>query len=826
METGNFPERRGSLVEETKEPKSHIPVRLNILFLIVFLFFAAIILRLAFVQLVEGEQYRHELEKFSIRELPIPAPRGRIMDKNGEVLVSNKPVYTVQYVEEQGQDIDEEKVADRLAKILIPDIGKTGTDKELLKKTIDLGSTLPIAFNNEETNALKSRVAAKLQAVPKQEAVDSMSDFELVKTALYVGLRVRSPFDDKQRKDVIKKLNANNKSAEKALTEDNVSDFELLKMAISANMQLTLTLDKEDRDALSKEVKAQIRKLPAPNGLSDKSDMELLRYASLFELDVQLPLKPEQRQFQWHKLSLLQEMRSPQMASYIPRRVKVNITDNEMFQIEERRTELPGISVVLEPVRQIFRDPDGSAFGTHFLGYINAIRPESLKEYQAQGYNAIDRVGVTGLESSYERYLRGKDGVMDVFVNKNSETVKKEMRPGREPEPGNDLVLAMDWRYQSKVEAILKEEVEAFKKRPTTPKEFKDAHVLVMNPNTGEILAMASYPDYDLNLYYDRKAFNENYTSLILPNESNRFIYTPYPPASTYKPLSVMIALQEGLTTPSEPINDRGGLNVGTSYKRNWKPGGHGIVNARRALQVSNNTYMYEMAIRLARKGKEGWEKQFSVLDYYNAQFGLGVKTGIDLPGEKTGWENPNLYYGNLADAMIGQYDLFTPIQIGQYVSTIANGGYRVRPHLVKEIRKGTTDPKQQGQTLAQIEPQVLNRVNIDPKYIQVVKEGMRMVTQPGGTVQRFNGLPFAVAAKSGTAQTGKSAENALVVGFAPYEKPQLVFVVVAPNSLRDGTSSSDATGPIARRLLEAYNELNPGVLTNGVPIPNPPSSK
>ncbi|KZE46834.1 penicillin-binding protein [Brevibacillus parabrevis] len=816
-------------MEETKESKSHIPVRLNILFLIVFLFFAAIILRLAFVQLVEGEQYRHELEKFSIRELPIPAPRGRIMDKNGEVLVSNKPVYTVQYVEEQGQDIDEEKVADRLAKILIPDIGKTGTDKELLKKTIDLGSTLPVAFNNEETNALKSRVAAKLQAVPKQEAVDSMSDFELVKTALYVGLRVRSPFDDKQRKDVIKKLNANNKSAEKALTEDNVSDFELLKMAISANMQLTLTLDKEDRDALSKEVKAQIRKLPAPNGLSDKSDMELLRYASLFELDVQLPLKPEQRQFQWHKLSLLQEMRSPQMASYIPRRVKVNITDNEMFQIEERRTELPGISVVLEPVRQIFRDPDGSAFGTHFLGYINAIRPESLKEYQAQGYNAIDRIGVTGLESSYERYLRGKDGVMDVFVNKNSETVKKEMRPGREPEPGNDLVLAMDWRYQSRVEAILKEEVEAYKKRPTTPKEFKDAHVLVMNPNTGEILAMASYPDYDLNLYYDRKAFNENYTSLILPNESNRFIYTPYPPASTYKPLSVMIALQEGLTTPSETIYDTGGLNVGVgknSYKRNWKSGGHGIVNARRALQVSNNTYMYEMAIRLGRKGKEGWEKQFSVLDYYNAQFGLGVKTGIDLPGEKTGWENPNLYYGNLADAMIGQYDLFTPIQIGQYVSTIANGGYRVRPHLVKEIRKGTTDPKQKGQTLAQIEPQVLNRVNVDPKYIQVVKEGMRMVTQPGGTVQRFNGLPFAVAAKSGTAQTGRSAENALVVGFAPYEKPQLVFVVVAPNSLRDGTSSSDATGPIARRLLEAYNELNPGVLTNGVPIPNPPSSK
>lgn len=805
-------------MEETKEKKSHIPFRLNILFLIVFLFFAAIILRLAYVQLVEGEQYRHELEKFSIRELPIPAPRGRILDKNGEVLVSNKPVYTVQYVEEQGQDIDEEKVADRLAKILIPDDTKVGTDKELLKKTIELRSTLPVSFDVQKTKELQALVIPKLQKVPKLEDVDQMTDFQLVKSALYVGLRVRSPFDDKQRTEVANKLKATSKSPEKSAEIDKLSDLELLKQAIQANVQFKLVLDKEDRADLIKEVKAQIRQLPSPSELSDKSDMDLLRYASLFDLDVPLPLTEEQRKFQWHKLSLLQEMRSPQMASYIPRRVKVNITPREMFQIAERRTELPGISVELEPVRQIHVETDGTdGFGTHFLGYINAIRPENLKEYQAQGYNAIDRVGVTGLESYYERYLRGKDGKMEVHVNKNSETVEKTMKQA--PEPGNDLVLAMDMRFQSKVEAILKEEVEAYKKKASTPKDFKEAHVLVMNPNTGEILAMASYPDYDLNLYYDRKKFNEAYSKTILPNESNRFIYTPYPPASTYKPMSVMIALQEGLTTPGEIINDRGGLNVGTSYKRNWKPGGHGPVNARRALQVSNNTYMYEMAIRLANKGAGNWEKQFSVLDYYNAQFGLGVKTGIDLPGEQTGWENPYLYYGNLADAMIGQYDLFTPMQIAQYISTIANGGYRIRPHLVKEIRRGTTDPSKQGQTLTLIEPQVLNRVNIDPKHLQVVREGMRMVTQPGGTaVRTFQGLPFTVAAKTGTAQTGRPAENALLVGFAPYENPQVVFVVVAPNSLRDGTSSSDATGPVARRLLEAYNEMNPGVLTPAAP--------
>jgi penicillin-binding protein A len=800
-------------VDEKKEQQSDIPVRLNVLFLLVFLFFAAIILRLAYVQLVEGEQYRHELEKFSIRELPISAPRGRILDRNGEVLVSNKPVYTVTYVEEQGQEIDEEKVADRLARILTMDGLKMGTDKELLKKTVELGSTLPVAFGPEDTDKLIARIVPKLKQVPKVSQIDSMSDFQLVKTALYVGLHVRSPFDDAARKNALSLLKAKLNDPGQRSTMDEMSDTELLKYAIASSVELKLTLDKEYRDDLIKQVKYQINILPNPEDLKQKSDTELLRYAAIFDLDVKLPLNDQQRQFQWHKLSLLQEMRSPHMPSYIPRRVKVNISDQERYQIEERLSELPGISVVLEPVRKIIEDADKTPFGTNFLGYINAIKPEQLKEYQAQGYNPFDRVGVTGLEAYYERYLRGKDGVMEVHVNKNSETVEKRM--SREPEPGDDLVLAMDWRFQSKVEAILKEEFLKFKSKPSTPKEFKEAHVLVMNPNTGEILAMASYPDYDLNWYYDRKKFNEVYASVILPNEANRFIYTPFPPASTFKPLSVMIALNEGLTTPNETIIDRGGLKVGKSYKRNWKPGGHGAVNARRALAVSNNTYMYEMAVRLAGRAKNHWSEQFSVLDYYNAQFGLGVKTGIDLPGEKTGWKNPYTYYGNLADAFIGQYDLFTPIQIAQYVSAIANGGYRVRPHLVNEIRRGTTDPKQPGQTLTVIEPEVLNRVNVDPKYIQVVKEGMLAVTKPGGTASRtFQGLPFNVGAKTGTAQTGRKAENALLVGFAPYEKPQLVFVVLAPDSLRDGTSSSDATGPIARRLLEAYNEMYPGVLT------------
>ncbi|NGQ94307.1 penicillin-binding protein [Brevibacillus sp. SYP-B805] len=804
---------------EKKEHLSHIPTRLNILFFIVFLFFAAIILRLAFVQLVEGEQYKHALEKYSTRELPIAAPRGRILDRNGEVLVSNKPVYTVTYVEEQNQSIDEEEVADKLARILNMDGEKTGTDKELLKLALDLQATLPVAFGPKETEKLIAQIEPKLKALPTVAQVDALDNRQLVKTASAVGLKARVTLDSKDRELIKNSLKGTvkNKAAGQPAVLAEIPDSELLKYALQANLPFKISFTSEERDGLIKEVKAQLRMLPDPASLREKSDMDLLRYAAMLDIDVPLPLTDQQRRFQWHKLNILKEMRSYNIASYIPRRVKVNISEKEMFMIEERRNELPGVSVVLEPIRQIREEADGTTVGTHFLGYIKPIPPDQVEEYKAQGYNPFDQVGITNLEKYYERYLRGKDGVMEVHVNKDSETIEKRERQA--PQPGDDLVLALDWRFQSRVEQILKTNFEAMKKNPAYPKEMKDAHALVMDPNTGEILAMASYPDYNLNWYYDRKTFNEKWETQILPNEANRFIGSAYPPGSTVKPISVMLALQEKLTTPNETIFDRGGLKVGNVFMRNWKAGGHGPVNARRALQVSNNTYMYEMAVRFARRAKNSYKEQFSVLDFYNAQFGLGVKTGVDLPYESSGWENPNDYYGNLAHAFIGQYDLFTPMQLGQYVCTIANGGYRIRPHFVREIREGSNDPKKPGKTLMKFEPEVLNKIQIDPQWLKLAQEGMHMVTLPGGTASRaFAGLPFNVAAKTGTAQTGKRTDNALLIGYAPYEHPKVAFVVIIPNGLLEGAHSSDASGPIARQILEAYNELYPGELTGQKP--------
>ena len=789
-------------MEEQKPEQSHIPARLNMLFLIVFIFFAAIILRLAYVQLVEGEQYKHDLELYSTRELPIPAPRGRILDRNGEVLVSNKPVYTVTYVEEQGQQIDEEKVAEKLASIL--QMGdQPGTDEELLKKAVELNTALPVAFGPEETAKLIARLTERLNQLPKSDEIAALSDAQLVRAAILVGMRTSPSLPEEQLAQLKQKLAA-------VLTKadlEQLSVYNLLKTAIQQNIDFSVRLEETDRAVLSEELKTQLAKLPAPAQLKTWSDMDLLRLASRFELDVTLPLDDEQRKFQWNKLTILQEMRSYELPSYVPRRVKVNITQNEMAKIVERRTELPGVDVIVEPMRQIKEDNDG-AFATHILGSTVAIRSDQLEEYLARGYSPTDRVGELGLELYYEEQLRGKDGVMEVHVNKNSETVEKRMR--LPAEPGNDLVLAMDWRFQSKVEEILETSIKEIQRDPKKGKNITEAHAIVMNPNTGEILAMATYPDYNLNWHYNREEFNKRYYDEILPHQRNDLIQAAYAPGSTVKPISVMLALQEGLTTPSEIIYDRGGLTVGNVYMRNWKASGHGAVDARRALQVSNNTYMYTMAMRLADKAysqNKSYKTQFAVLDYYNAQFGLGVKTGVDLPGEISGWFSEYSYLGNLAHAFIGQYDNFTPMQLAQYVSTIANGGYRLRPHLVKEIRKGTTDPNQPGPVLTTIKPEVLNRIDIDPRWLKVAQEGMRMVTQPGGTAYySFRGLPFTVAAKTGTAQTGTTEDNALIIGYAPYENPQVAFVVIVPK----GGHGSDASGPIARKILEAYHELYP----------------
>ncbi|AIG27375.1 penicillin-binding protein H [Brevibacillus laterosporus LMG 15441] len=780
--------------EQQRKKDPEIVFRVNIMFLAVFICFVVVILRLAYVQVVQGELFAQELEKYSLKELPIPAPRGHILDRNGVVLVDNKPVFTVKFMDRPEEKINKESVAEELATLLDWKQEERGDDKKLADLGIQLQASFPIILSFEQRQRLRTQIQTKLDALPSLEKMELLQSVELLRLAKEVHIPIKYAFTDVERTKALELLR---KKTGKTLSyEQGANDRVLLGELLQQQIPFPYHLEKKQSDDLVRKIKSSIEILRA-TPVTKQSDRKLIENARFFFLDVNLGLSGIQREQTWRKLLVLERMVGMGVPAFMPRQIKRNITAAEDARIEERLARFPGVYVEVEPLRKVKTDANGGPLATHILGYINSIDPRFVKEYKSKQYSGNELVGVAGLENYYESQLRGKTGAMTVQVNRNSEFVNETIK--RVAEPGNDLILTLDWRFQDKVEEILHKNL--------SQKNLKVGHAVVMSPDTGEILALANYPDYDLNLYYDRETFSKVYKTDIWPYEDNKITRGAYAPGSTVKPISVMLALQEGLVTPSETIIDRGGLLVGNRFKNNWLRSGHGAVDARRALQVSNNTYMYEMGLRLARKGnREGkhYSEQFNVLDYYNSQFGLGVKTGIDLPGEKAGYLANDKYLGNLVDAFIGQYNSFTPMQLCQYVSTIANGGYRIKPHLVKEIRKGASNPTERI-TLTKVEPYVLNKVDIDPKWIKVVQEGMAKVTQPNGTAYRnFKGFPFPVAAKTGTAQTGGNADNALIVGYAPVKNPQIAFAVVVPG----GGHGADMSGVIAKQILEEYVKM------------------
>ncbi|GAB6934402.1 penicillin-binding protein 2 [Calditerricola yamamurae] len=653
-------ERREQPSEEQRPLLTRINRRFNILFFVAFLFFAALVLRLAIVQLVHGEQYAREAEANSMKRIPITAPRGWIVDRNGEVLVNNEPVYTVTFLESEGQRIDYDEVADRLARLLDSDVDDPAK-------------------------------------VPLSEVKERLSKME------------------------------------------------------------------------------KYRDQPLP------TDEAALRH--LLE-----------------KETILEAMRSGYR--FMPHRIKEGLSVEEVARVSENLDRLPGVRLVVESKRNYKR----GAFLTHVLGYTKPIDAKNKEYYLARGYQIDDKVGTSGLEAYYETQLHGQDGVMEVKVDKNGRTV--EMREVAPPKRGHDLVLTIDARFQDAVERILEEEVKRLRKKGADKAD--KAIAIAMNPNTGEILAMATYPDYDLNLYnLSGKEFSEAWKTHIKGRERNEAVYGTFSPGSTIKPATVLLGLQKGLVSPNETVYCRGVMMIGNRAFRDFQSRAHGAVNARTALQKSCNTYMYEMALRLART-QTHYKDAFPEMDTFYAQFGLGVRTGIDLPGENMGWRSTYTELGNLAHYAIGQYHAYTPIQLLQYVSTIANGGYRMRPYLVKEIRGESEQTEGLGPVLMARKPEVLGRVEVDPQYLQVVREGMRLATQKGGTAAgAFAGFPVPVGVKTGTVQvdTKRGIDNALMIGFAPFDKPEIAFVVIVTD-VPKGYTGGSAAGPIARRMLEAYFNL------------------
>jgi len=480
---------------------------------------------------------------------------------------------------------------------------------------------------------------------------------------------------------------------------------------------------------------------------------------------------------------------------YEPVRIKVDVTNDVLVKIEEHNLELPGVIIEEQPVRDYLNGD----FASHVFGYVGEINASELEQMRDQGYSVGDIIGKTGLEKQFDKILRGIDGGQQVEVDAFGRPIN--ILGNKPPVAGDDLYLTIDAKIQKAAEEALDATMlEVQKSFPNA----KAAAVVAMDPRSGAILAMASKPSYDPNLFVGgiNKEELPIYQQLMTdPNKPmiNRAIRGEYPPGSTFKMITALAALEEGKITKDDIINDANGVYWRIAPKKCWKRGGHGPVNLAKAIGYSCNIYFYEVGRRVG----------IDAISKYAKMFGLGEPTGLELPpGEKSGllptreWRAATFngvpwQQGETLDAAIGQgFHNYTPLQLANYISTLANGGTRYQPYLVRKIMS------HDGKLIKKFSPKQVQKINLNPENIEAVKEGMLRVTAPGGTAASyFTNFPIAVAAKTGTAQNPHGADHAWFVAFAPYDDPQIVVAVI----VEQGGHGGSAGAPVARAIFEAY---------------------
>ena len=465
-----------------------------------------------------------------------------------------------------------------------------------------------------------------------------------------------------------------------------------------------------------------------------------------------------------------------------PIRIKNDVLPDIVSIIEEQKDSYPGVVVEVLPVRDyIFGE-----YAAHVFGYVSEINEEELERRKGEGYKSGDIIGKFGLERVYDKEVRGIKGGEQVEVDVSGRPVQILGR--QSPIPGNDLVLTIDSHIQEAAERAVDDQLAAV--------HAHAAAAVVMNPQTGEILAMVSRPAFNPNLFaggISTVNWNMRNNNPYHPMD-NKAITGEYPPGSTFKIVTGTAALAEHKVTAQEKIFDSG---------RHWiipktNAGGEalGWIDFEQAMAHSDNVYFYEMGNRLG----------VDTLERYARLFGLGTRTGIDLPYEAEGlvpnrkykadnYEDGEWYLSETFDAAIGQgFNLVTPLQAAMVVSEIAANGQRYRPHLVQRI----VDVN--GNTVREIKPELLSTLEVDPSVIHHVQEGLHSVTKLGTGTELFAGFPIDIGGQTSRAENSQGIDHSWFVAYGPYKNPNVVVAVI----VEQGGFGSVAAGPIARRILEA----------------------
>lgn len=463
-------------------------------------------------------------------------------------------------------------------------------------------------------------------------------------------------------------------------------------------------------------------------------------------------------------------------SKYIPIRIKRGVGFEVVSWIEENQEHLPGVDYIVEMQRGY---PIGIK-GSHSFGYTKEISPNQLskeKDYYVPG----DYVGHNGIEKQYEKDLRGVKGFNYVLVNSKRKEIGKYKEGSQDKNSikGKDLVLS----YDADVQKVAEEKMIG-----------KRGAIVAIEPKTGEILALVSAPDYDLNQFSyvtSREFLQELYNNPDKPS-FNRATMSLKPPGSTFKMLAAIAALDMGIITPSTTINCGGGFTFGRFFKCH---GNHGSVNVVHAIEKSCNSFFYHLIYKI---GLDKWKE-------YALKFGFASKTGIDIGEEAAGFIPGENYYVKMygekwprsimASLGIGQGEVsVTPLQLAKYVALIANNGKSFQPHIVK----GYLDDKTR-QIIPYKFPEITT--GIKQEVFDIVKEGMFLVVNGSGTATHIKMIDIDISGKTGTAQNPHGQDHALFVCFAPAENPQIAIAVVVENVGFGGTHAA----PIAKAMIEAY---------------------
>ncbi|WP_437342318.1 peptidoglycan D,D-transpeptidase FtsI family protein [Jeotgalibacillus marinus] len=674
---------------------------MNVLFFAIFLLFSSLILRLGFVQIVDGETHAREVERTEEVVVNTSIPRGKIFDRNGNIVVDNEPVNAIIYTRTQ-QDTPEDMVdlAEKLADLITMD-----TEKLRDRDKQDFWRLL-----NEDLAQEK---------ITDEEKEDLKGELE------------EEEYDDEIRDRIRERI-----------TEEELNTLDLETLAIYSEMQKGSNL-------------------------------------------------------------------SPQMIK------NENVTDEEIAKVDERLDSLPGVNTMVDWKR----DYRYEGVFKSALGKVGSIPEEQIDAYLSKGYSRDDRVGTSFLELQYEPILQGQKSKDKTITDKAGNVIDQETIA--EGERGNDLVLSIDMELQAEVEEIVEGYLWDLKtgsgsgSRPLLDRAF----VVMMDPKTGEVLSMVG-----------KQYVNEENGPEILDYTIGAFT-DAYEAGSSVKGATVLSGYQDEIIKVGGSLYDEPIKIAETPEKSSWFYPGESpkMYTDLKALEKSSNGFMFKIAIDMAGATYEREKpidiptSAFNKMRNYFGQFGLGVETQIDLPRESIGVQTNDvdrLIPGKLLDLSIGQFDTYTTMQLAQYVSTIANGGYRIAPTIVKEIREPSKDKDTLGPLLQDMKPEVLNKVDNTKEEIDHVKQGFYDVFHGSdGTGSRnFRDKDYVAAGKTGTAEAvivkdGNVYEviNSSAVGYAPASQPEVAFSVLVPAAYMDEASQSgrdDAGQNIGELVVDKYFEL------------------